>query len=209
MIRPGKEIDSIDLGEVIGSGGKLNLVLDSSKYQRPQDCSCGASYNRHGTGYSQLPEALASWRGVYFRQRYLHPYTDNCDNDGTSLRIGPAHLSQWFQPLLDSLYVLGLSNTMISHLLPEGVAHFATVWRRVHHIDPQGLNLHDLNRWDREGQKQDISEFFTMTVIEPPTVGLAVEVRRPIHQFTKRWIDARVLVSQQHPTQGNLSFHLS
>lgn len=216
MIRHGKETDTLDLGEIVGSGGRFNLALDRSKYQKPSDCSCGISYARHGTVYLQLPEALASWRQVYFRERYYHRETNRCDNDGKSLRSGPGYLSQWSAPLLDSLYVLGLSNQMISHLLPKGGVDFATVWRRVHDLDPVGLAIHvllhyslqhDLNRWSRE-DKKDISEFFTMTVISPPTAGLAVEVSRPIHQLTLRWIDQRAGQSLQHPTQGSLSFHL-
>lgn len=209
MVGQGKEAE----------GGILNLVLDRSKYQKPPDCSCGISYNKHGTEYPQLTPALASWRGVYFRERYFHRNTHNCDNDATSLRIGPdAYLSQWSEPLLDSLYVLGLSSGMIFHLFPEDVISQTTVWRRVHHIDPQELNLrnllynrlaHDLNRWSKKDEKKDIFEFFTMTVLEPPTVGWEVAVRRPIHQLTLRWIEQRALRSQQHPTQGNLSFQLT
>lgn len=219
MIRHSKETDTLDLGEVVGPlGGRLNLVLDSHKYQKPPDCSCGRSYNRHATEYPQLPPALSSWRGVYFRQRYLHPQTGNCDNDGKTFRIGPSgFLSYWSEPLLDSLYVLGLSNTMVSQLFPQDVISRTTVWRRVGDLDQRGLAihevlhnklLHDLNSWDREGHKKEITDFLTMTVNNPPTAGLAVAVRRPIHQLTSRWIDERVLTSQQHPTQGNLSFHL-
>ena len=217
MIRHNKETDTLDLGEVVGPGLKLNLVLEPNQYQRPPDCSCGRRYIGHGREYPQLPQALASWRPLYFRQRYFHPSTGKCDQDGESLRIGPARLVEWARPLLQSLYVLGLSDAMVSHLFPKGAVSFATVWRRVRHLDPTELAiheelhnrlLHDLNRWDRKGQKKNISEFFTIRVIDPPDAGLEVEAGRPIHQLTKRWIERCALTSQQHPTQGNLSLHL-
>jgi len=215
MVRHNKEVDTLDLGEVVGPGLRLNLVLDSN-YQRPPDCSCGRRYREHGRIYLQLPQALASWRPLYFRQRYFHPSTGKCDQDGESLRIGPAHLADWAQPLLESLYVLGPSDAMVSHLFLKGALSSSTVWRRVH-LNPEGLAIHeelhnslqhDLNLWGKEDQKKDISEFFSMRVIDPPDAGLEVEVRRPIHQLTLRWIDERALESQQHPTQGNLFFHL-
>ncbi len=216
MVRHSQEIDIVGLGEVVGpNGGILNLNLDSNKYQKPQEPSCGVNYQRHGTEYPKLPQALSSWKQIYLMQRYFHPDTGRCENDGKSLRIGPGRFSRWAHPLLDSLYVLGLTTVMISQVLPEDVISQMTVWRAVD-IDQEGLNIHDiLHRRLKDdlnirlkGDQRQVTEFFTMTVIDPPTAGLEVVVKRPIHRLTKRWIDEQAQRSQQHPTQGNLSLHL-
>ena len=123
MTRHSKETGTPDLGEIVSNGGVFILTLDRSKYKRPQDCNCGVRYKGHGTEYPSLPQVFASWKQEYFRRRYYHRETNQCNNDGKSLRVGPdADLSKWAVPLLESLYVLGASNAIISRVLPESVA---------------------------------------------------------------------------------------